>query len=56
MPSASYVNYCDLDLPDYANAYWGDNLPRLMSVKAEYDRQNLFRHVQSVPLPPPPQV
>jgi FAD/FMN-containing dehydrogenase len=56
MPGASYVNYCDLDLTDYANAYWGDNLPRLMSVKAEYDPQNLFRHTQSVPLPPPPQV
>jgi FAD/FMN-containing dehydrogenase len=56
MPGASYVNYCDLDLPDYANAYWGDNLPRLMSVKAQYDPQNLFRHAQSVPLPPPAQV
>jgi FAD/FMN-containing dehydrogenase len=56
MPGASYVNYCDLDLSDYARAYWGDNLPRLMSVKAEYDPQNLFRHAQSVPLPPPPQV
>jgi hypothetical protein len=56
MPGASYVNYCDLDLTDYARAYWGDNLPRLMSVKAEYYPQNLFRHAQSVPLPPPPQV
>jgi FAD/FMN-containing dehydrogenase len=56
MPGASYVNYCDLDLGDYARAYWGDNLPRLMAVKAEYDPQNLFRHAQSVPLPPPPQV
>ncbi len=56
MPGASYVNYCDLDLPDYPKAYWGDNLPRLMSVKAEYDPQNLFRHAQSVPLPPPTQV
>jgi FAD/FMN-containing dehydrogenase len=51
MPGASYVNYCDLDLPDYPQAYWGDNLPRLMGVKQEYDPQNLFRHTQSVPLP-----
>ncbi len=54
MPGASYVNYCDLDLPDYATAYWGDNLSRLMAVKAAYDPQNLFRHAQSVPLPPAP--
>jgi FAD/FMN-containing dehydrogenase len=54
MPGASYVNYCDLDLPDYAHAYWGDNLPRLMAVKEQYDPQNLFRHAQSVPLPPAP--
>ena len=51
MPGAAYVNYCDLDLPDYPTAYWGDNLPRLMEVKQQYDPDNLFRHAQSVPLP-----
>jgi FAD/FMN-containing dehydrogenase len=56
MAGASYVNYCDLDLSDYAKAYWGDNLPRLMAVKQQYDPDNLFHHAQSVPLPPPPQV
>ena len=55
MAGYSYVNYCDLDLPDHASAYWGANLPRLMAVKAQYDPQNLFRHAQSVPLPAPPQ-
>jgi FAD/FMN-containing dehydrogenase len=46
-----YVNYCDLDLGDgYAKAYWGDNLPRLMKIKAELDPKNIFRHAQSVPL------
>jgi FAD/FMN-containing dehydrogenase len=46
-----YVNYCDLDLGDgYARAYWGDNLPRLMKIKAEVDPKNVFRHAQSVPL------
>jgi len=46
-----YVNYCDLDLGDgYARAYWGDNLPRLMKIKAEVDPKNIFRHAQSVPL------
>jgi len=46
-----YVNYCDLDLDDgYAKAYWGDNLPRLMKIKAQLDPNNIFRHAQSVPL------
>src|ERR1700722_2709920 len=46
-----YVNYCDLYLGDgYAKAYWGDNLPRLMKIKAEVDPKNIFKHAQSVPL------
>jgi FAD/FMN-containing dehydrogenase len=46
-----YVNYCDLDLGDgYAKAYWGDNLARLMKIKAEVDSKNIFKHAQSVPL------
>ena len=52
MPGASYVNYCDLDLPDYATAYWGDNLARLVAVKQQYDPENVFHHAQSVPLAP----
>ncbi|KJC60428.1 hypothetical protein UP10_12405 [Bradyrhizobium sp. LTSPM299] len=50
MPGASYVNYCDLDLDDYATAYWGDNLARLVAVKQQYDPDDLFHHAQSVPL------
>lgn len=47
----AYVNYCDLDLGDgYAKAYWGDNLQRLISIKAQVDPNNVFRHAQSVPL------
>ena len=53
MPGASYVNYCDLDLPDYATAYWGDNLGRLVAVKQQYDPDNLFHHAQSVPVSVP---
>jgi hypothetical protein len=48
---ACYVNYCDLDLGEgYAKAYWGDNLARLMKIKAAFDPKNAFRHAQSVPL------
>ena len=48
---ACYVNYCDLDLGEgYAKAYWGDNLPRLMKIKAAIDPKNVFRHAQSVPV------
>ena len=47
---ASYVNYCDLDLPDYATAYWRGNLARLVAVKRQYDPGNLFHHAQSVPV------
>ena len=47
----AYVNYCDLELTDWANAYWGANLARLREIKKAVDPDNLFRHAQSVPLP-----
>ncbi|WP_036288337.1 FAD-binding oxidoreductase [Methylosinus sp. PW1] len=53
MFGASYVNYSDLDLGDYASAYWGDNLARLVAVKQQYDPNDLFHHAQSVPLSVP---
>jgi FAD/FMN-containing dehydrogenase len=46
----AYVNYCDLELPDWADAYWGANLARLKQVKSAFDPDNVFRHAQSVPL------
>jgi hypothetical protein len=47
---AAYVNYCDLDLADWQNAYWGQNLTRLKQIKSSFDPDNVFRHAQSVPL------
>lgn len=44
----AYVNYCDLDLEDWRTAYWRQNLPRLETIKAKADPENLFRHRQSV--------
>ncbi|MEJ0024587.1 MAG: FAD-dependent oxidoreductase [Rhizomicrobium sp.] len=44
----AYVNYCDLELADWQQAYWRQNLPRLQAIKAKADPQNLFHHAQSV--------
>jgi hypothetical protein len=49
VPGACYVNYCDLDLPDWATSYWGANQARLRQIKSQYDPGNIFRHAQSVP-------
>ncbi|MBP1097522.1 FAD-binding oxidoreductase [Bradyrhizobium diazoefficiens] len=46
---AAYVNYCDLDLANYASSYWGSNLERLKQVKAGFDPDDVFHHAQSVP-------
>jgi len=40
VPGACYVNYCDLDLPDWAMSYWGANLSRLRQIKSQYDQQH----------------
>jgi hypothetical protein len=45
-----YLNYCDLDLSNWAQAYWGANLPRLKQIKAAFDPGNIFRQAQSVPV------
>jgi len=44
----AYVNYCDLDLADWQQAYWRQNLPRLKAIKAKADPDGVFRHAQSV--------
>jgi FAD/FMN-containing dehydrogenase len=37
-----YPNFPDLDLPDWATAYWGTNRARLQEIKQRYDPDNRF--------------
>jgi hypothetical protein len=44
-----YQNFPDPDLEDWAHAYHGANLERLLRVKRKYDLDGFFRFRQSLP-------
>lgn len=44
-----YQNFPDSDLPGWAEAYHGENLPCLRELKSKYDPDNVFRFGQSLP-------
>lgn len=48
--SYCYQNFIDHDQRNYLNAYYGNNLARLMEVKRTYDPGNMFSYPQSIPL------
>ncbi len=43
-----YRNYPNIDFKDWANDYYGENYVKLQALKAKYDPNNLFDHLQSV--------
>lgn len=45
----AYQNFADPALVNWAPAYYGENLPRLMKVKQTLDPDNLFSFPQSIP-------
>jgi len=52
----AYVNYVDSLLPNFLDQYYGPNLPRLVSVKAGIDPENVFSFPQSIPVKYPTEV
>lgn len=44
----TYVNYPDLKLKNWAQSYWGENLPRLLAIKQRWDPTNVFDHAHSL--------
>jgi hypothetical protein len=44
-----YQNAPDLDLTDYLERYYGENLPKLIEIKTQYDPDNVFKYQQSIP-------
>jgi FAD/FMN-containing dehydrogenase len=49
-PNESYQNFPNRMITDWQEEYYAENFPRLVSVKAKYDPQNLFQNAQSIPV------
>ncbi len=48
--TGSYQNYIDPTLKNWADAYYGSNLPRLSQIKRKWDPDDYFHFAQSIPL------
>lgn len=45
-----YLNYCDINIPNYLYSYFGDNVSWLKTVKEKYDPYNLCYYPQGINL------
>ncbi len=45
---AGYINYIDAEMPHWAEAYYGDSLPRLRRVARKYDPDGVFAFEQGL--------
>jgi FAD/FMN-containing dehydrogenase len=45
-----YQNTPDLNITNYLQRYYGENLPRLVEIKKKYDPENVFHYPQSIPV------
>jgi hypothetical protein len=39
---AAYLNEADFNQPDWQRVFYGENYPRLLSIKKKYDPDNVF--------------
>lgn len=46
--AGGYINYIDAGMPNWAQAYYADNLPRLRQVAQRYDPNRLFIFPQAI--------
>ncbi|MGW3967126.1 FAD-binding oxidoreductase [Amycolatopsis sp. NPDC005003] len=49
--TTGYVNYLDPDMPDWAQAYYGVNLPRLRAIARKFDPEGIFTFPQGLSAP-----
>lgn len=45
-----YLNYCDINIPNYLYSYFGNNVSWLKTIKEKYDPYNLFYYPQGINL------